>query len=433
MIKRRCGCHKNNDALLLMFCTNRERRSLMALKRMFCLLAGIGMLFSNGTAWSAEVHGRSSTQYQWFTDYVTGNKQAEFGEYLSLSITKIDKAGKFSIQGYGRATQDIMNGQGLNGRLYFLYGDYSNLFDKVDIRLGRQFINYAAGTALIDGGKIELKNVGPVAFSVMGGRNVIFNLDGEASNNRDYVWGVAANLTGFKNTDAELSYFMKLDEDGVARDQIGGTFKQYLFNSLKVYSNARFDMASETFSEVLAGLKYYPTSDLVFTGEWYQSYPIFDNSSIYSVFAVSRYQEGVFRADYTINDMVGINAGYSKQYYADSGDDADVYGLGARIRPHDLVQVNLNYDFRNGYGGKLNGGSADVVYTPIKPLDLSGGIHYDVYERDRATGRETARKYWVGSRYKIDKSMTASVRLEDNVNRQYKNDWSGRVVFNYDF
>lgn len=404
----------------------------MALKRMFCLLAGMGMLLSSGIAWSAEVHGRSSTQYQWFTDYLTGEKQGEFGEYLSLGITKIDKAGKFSITGYGRATQDILNGQGLNGRLYYLYGDYSNLFDKADIRIGRQFVNYAAGSALIDGGKIDLKNVGPVAFSVMGGRNVIFNLDGEATNNKDFVWGIAANLVDFKNTDAELSYFMKLDEDGIARDQIGGSAKQYLFNSLKVYGNFRFDMASEVFSEVLVGLKYFPTSDLVLTGEWYQSYPIFDNSSIYSVFAVDRYQEGVFRADYTLNDKIGVNVGYSRQSYGEDG-NTNVYEIGTRIRPIEQVQVNLNYDFQLGYSGKLSGGAAEVIYEPIKPLELAGGVHYDVYERDRFTGRETARKYWLGTKYKFNKSTSASVRVEDNVNRQYTDDWAGRVVVNYDF
>ena len=404
----------------------------MALKRMFCLLTGVCMLSASSVTWAAEVHGRSSTQYQWFTDYVTGNKQAEFGEYLSLSITKVDPAGKLSFQGYGRGTQDILNGQGLNGRLYYLYGDYSNFLDKVDVRLGRQFINYAAGSALVDGGKIDLKNVGPVAFSVMGGRNVIFNLDGEASNSHDYIWGIAANLAGYKNTDAELSYFMKLDEAGIARDQIGGTFKQYIFNSLKVYGNARFDLTSESFSEMLAGLKYYPNADLVLTGEWYQSYPIFDNSSIYSVFAVDRYQEAVFRADYTVNDKIGVNAGYSRQIYGE-GDDTDVFEVGTRIRPIEKVQLNLNYDYQIGGGNMLNGGAVEIVYEPIKPLELAVGIHYDVYERDRATGRETARKYWLGGKYKLNKSMTASLRIEDNVNHQYESDWAGRAVFNYDF
>jgi hypothetical protein len=214
---------------------------------------------------------------------------------------------------------------------------------------------------------------------------------------------------------------------------LGASFKQYLFNSVKVYGNTRFEIASETFSEVLAGLKYFPTSNLVLTGEWYQSYPSFDATSIYSVFAVDRYQEAVFRADYAINDKISVNAGYNKQLYGDSSESADVIEVGCRIRPIEQILLNLSYDHRNGYGGKLNGGIAEIIYEPIKPLELAAGIHFDVYERDRATGEETARRYWGGAKYKLAKNMTASVRIEDNVNAFYKNDWRGRAVFNYDF
>jgi hypothetical protein len=225
---------------------------------------------------------------------------------------------------------------------------------------------------------------------------------------------------------------MKLDKDGIARDQFGGSANQYLFNFLKVYGNFRYDLASEVFSEGLVGAKFYPTSDLVLTGEWYQSYPIFDNTSIFSVFAVDRYQEAVFRADYAINDKISVNAGYTRQFYQHGG-DTDVYALGASIRPIDVLQVNLTYDYQLGFNGKLNGGAVDVTVTPIKPLDLSAGVHFDTYERDRVTGLETARKYWAGAKYKINKSMSASIRVEDNVNRQYTSDWAGRAVFNYDF
>ena len=403
----------------------------MACKRMFCLLTATVMLLASTVAWSAEIHGRSSTQFLWFNDIFTDKKQAEFLEYLNLSITNVDKAGKLSFQGYGRINQDVRGGQGFDGRLYYLYGDYRDLYDKVDLRFGRQFVNYAAGTALIDGGKIELKNVGPVAFSVMGGRNVIFDLTGEITRSKDFAFGVAGYLTGYRSTDAELSYFMKFDKDGVARDQLGASFKQYLFNSLKVYGNTRFDLPSETFSEVLAGVKYFPIAALVMTGEWYQSYPTFDSTSIYSVFAVSRYQEGVFRADYAINDNISVNIGYSKQDY--EGGDADVFGVGCRIRPIEPLNVTLNYDHRNGYGGRLNGGIAEVAYEATKKLEVAGGIHYDVYERDKVTGEETARKYWLGGKYKIRDNMSASVRAEDNVNARFKNDYSGRVAFNYDF
>lgn len=404
----------------------------MAFNRIFCLMTGLSMLFISNTAWSAEIHGRSSTQYIWYNDIFTERKSAEFGEYLNLSVTKIDKNEKLTLQGYGRVTQDMRNPDEQNGRLYYLYADYHDLFDRIDFRLGRQFVNYAAGSAIIDGGQIELKKVGPVTFSVMGGRNVFFNLTDEGTRSHDFAFGAAVYLVGLQKTDAELSYFMKFDKDGVARDQIGGSFKQYLFNSLKVYGNTRFDVPSETFSEGLAGVKYFPTADLVFTGEFYQSYPTFDSTSIYSVFAVNSYKEGILRADYTINDNIVANIGYNRQTYGE-GADADVFEVGCRIRPFDHVQVSVNYDRRKGYGGTLNGRIAEITYEPIKPLELAAGMHYDVYERDRATGRETASKYWAGARYKLAKNMSASLRVEDDVNASYKNDWQGRAVFNYDF
>ncbi|HLO25320.1 MAG TPA: hypothetical protein VK187_04355 [Geobacteraceae bacterium] len=133
-------------------------------------------LLSATTAWAAEIHGRSSTQFVWFDNVFNDSSQTDIAQYLQLSITKIDQAGKFTIYGYGRGTQDLSNGEGMNGRLYYLYGDYRDLFDKIDLRFGRQFVNIAAGNAIIDGGQIGVRNIGPVALTVLGGRNVIFGL-----------------------------------------------------------------------------------------------------------------------------------------------------------------------------------------------------------------------------------------------------------------
>lgn len=408
----------------------------MALKWFLCMAAALPLLTATPTL-AAEVHGRSSTQFLWFNNFFDQQKQAEFAQYLNLSILNVDKEGKLSFQGYGRVTQDVRNGEGLHGRLYYLYGDYRGLYDKVDIRLGRQWVNYAAGTALVDGGQIDLRNIGPVAFSIMGGRNVFFDLDDEATDSDDYVFGAAVYLTGFKNTDAEVSYFMKLDRSGMARNQLGGVFKQYLFDTVKVYANTRYDIVSESFSEVLAGVKVFPTAKLVLTGEWYQSYPAFDATSIYSVFAVDRYQEGVFRLDYTFNNMISIHAGYNRQDYGEDDDNsdgtADVVEAGLSLRPIENLRLNLAYDHRNGYGGNLDGGIAEIFFTPIKQLELSAGLHYDVYDRDRSTGEETARRYWGGAKYQFTDKISAAVRVEDNVNVRFHDDWQGRVVFNYDF
>lgn len=405
----------------------------MGIKGVLRLLLFV-FLLSATSGWAADIHGKSSTQLLWFNDFYNG-RQIELGEYLQFSVTKLDKDGKFNIYGYGRGTQDLTNGEGLNGRLYYLYGDYRDLFDKLDVKLGRQFVNLSAGTTIIDGAQVDLKNIGPVAFTVLGGRDVVFGIDGELSRDGNYALGMAAYLTGFRKTDLDVSWFRKWDEGDVSRDIVGGSFKQYLLDSVKLYSNARYDLTSEVFNEVLAGIKYFPTANLIFTGEWFQSYPTFDTTSIFSVFAVNRYQEGVVRADYTINEYVAVNGGYSRQDYGDDG-TADVYEAGCTLRPINTLTVGLAYDHRDGYGGHLDGGTFDVTWDATKELMLAGGLTVDAYNRDffpTPAENEIAQKYWLGAKYRMGRNMAASLRIEDDVNVTYNSNVQGRFVFDYSF
>jgi hypothetical protein len=391
-----------------------------------------GLLLTSATGWAAEVRGRSSTQLLWYNDFFNG-RVTELAEYLRLSITDIDKAGKFSIHGYGRASLDLNGGEGGEGRLYYLYGEYKNLYDKLDMRLGRQFVNLSAGSAIIDGAQVDVKNIGPVSLTMLGGRDVVFGVTGELSREGDYAFGISAALEGFKKTDADISWLRKWDAGDVSRDILGASFKQYLLNQAKVYGNVRYDLTGEVFNDVLAGVKYFPTANLILTGEWYQSYPTFDTTSIYSVFAVNRYQEGLVRADYTLNQYIAVNGGYSRQDYGDDG-MADVYEFGTTIRPLHSLDIGLAYDKRHGYGGSMDGGKLDVTYEATHDLTVAAGMIYDVYQRDNMTGSEFGQKYWASGKYKIAKNMSASLRMEDEINKVYRTtNLSGRCVFNYDF
>jgi len=57
-------------------------------------------------------------------------------------------------------------------------------------------------------------------------------------------------------------------------------------------------------------------------GEFYQVLPTFDSTSIYSVFAVDKYQEYLVRAEYSLEAPDALFASYAHQTYEDS-DDAD--------------------------------------------------------------------------------------------------------------
>jgi hypothetical protein len=390
-------------------------------------------------SWAVEIHGRSSTQFLSFINDFNNRRQVDIGEYLMFNATNIDKEGKFSITGYGRGVQDLNNGNGIAGRLYYLYGDYRDLYNIADIRVGQQFVNLSAGSAIIAGAQVNLKNIGPVGFTVLGGYDVVYGLTGNIGHEGNYDLGMAAYLQGFKQTQLDVSWFRKWDQGDVARDIVGANFNQYLLDRFRLYGNAQYDLTAEVFNQVLAGVKYFPTANLIFTGEWYQSYPTFDATDIYSVFAVDRYQEYLFRCDYTINQYVAVHGGYTRESFGDvsSGNGtANVYEAGVTLRPIDKLALDLAYDMRDGYGGRVNGGSLDASYDYSKNLQLGAGLAVDVFDRTffpETSGNEDAQVYWLGGKYKLARNMRASLRVEDMVSSTRNSDVQGRFVFDYDF
>ncbi len=401
------------------------RRCLCVLGVLFYIIAAVR------TSSAVEVSGRSSTQLLWFNDIVDASKHLDLAEYLRVSINSIDKAGKLSVNGYGRLVYDLKQGGEVEDRLYYFFADYKGFLDKADIRLGRQFVNLSAGSALVDGAQADVKNIGPVGIVVMGGRNVLFGED-DALTSHSYVLGAAAYLTGVKKTDLDVSYFRVYDFSDVARDIVGASFKQYLLNSVKIYANARYDLTAEVFNELLGGIKYFPTLDLILTAEYFQSFPTFDTTSIFSVFAVNKYREDVLRADYTVTQWLDVSAGYNHENFGE-GATANVYEVGFRLRPSMYATFGAFYDSRRGFGGNLNGYRVYAEYSTFKKWKGAAGIDFDVYERDNMTGQATARRYWVAGRYKFSSNMSSTVRVEDNVNVNFSKDIQGRVTFDYDF
>ncbi len=381
---------------------------------------------------AVEIQGRSSTQFLWYSDIVDASSRRDVAEYLRISIAGIDSREKLSIQAYARAVYDVKDGGEVKDRLYYFYADYKDFMNSADLRLGRQFVNLSAGSGLIDGVQADIKNLGPFGFIVMGGRDILFSEDDELTSHA-FAGGASLYLSGFKKTDLDVSYYRAYDFSDISRDIIGGSFKQYLLDSVKIYANGRYDLTAEIINEALGGIKYFPTLDLMLTAEYYQSYPTFDTTSIYSVFAVNKYKEKLARAEYTAASWLDLSAGYSKEDFGDENGDADLYQVGLKIRPSIRTTIGMFHDVRDGYGGDLDGYKFYAEYSTFGKWRAAAGADIDSYQRDDMTGEETAKRYWASGRYFFAKNMSGSIRVEDNVNLNYSKDMKGRVTFDLDF
>ncbi len=375
-----------------------------------------------------------STQFLWGDDLLS-DSQTILAQYLRVRYNP--EGERFAITGYGRFWKDFgessIRDNDVLGRLYYLYMDYRP-FDSADsgmFRLGRQYVNLSAGSAIVDGLSFTAHHVGnfPVGITLVGGRDVKYSLDSESSRSGNTFWGVDLRLEGIRSLQLGGSYVRRYDEWDRAREEVGMNFR-YIYKFVSPYAEVRYDILSKTTDEITTGIDLFPMNNLMIKAEFYQSYPTFDSTSIYSVFAVDRFREYLIRAEYSLEAPVTLFAAYAKQNYQDSS-NADNYVFGARVYPLKNLTVNASVDYRTGYGGNLWGFEITGDYKINSKFLVAAGIQYDAYRRPDNDNNGNAQRYWLGGQWIVDKNISVNVRIEDNVNENFDHRPLGRIAVNW--
>jgi len=394
-------------------------------------------------ALAADIKAQSSTQYLWYNDPFQDRNQGDLLQYVKFSATKIDAANRFSTVGYGRVSQQFDSSNeaargdsdDVLGRIYFLYLNYAFSEDRGDIRLGRQFVAVGAGSGTIDGARVDVRNYGPVAISVFGGYNVVFAETTDRTETGNYLTGASAGGSFFKGNNVEVSYLRKYDESDVVRETAGLHVDQTVLEKIKGYADLRYDIVHEAYGEFLAGIHAVPFSErmLTLTAEYYSSYPTFDADTVYTVFAVTRYQEALGRVDWIVNPEWTLYGSYTRADY--DGPTANVGTFGVRNRSKSVkgLTVNASLDIRRGYPGDLTGCRASADYAFGKKALLAAGAAYDSFQRDSMQDGFNAKKFWAGGSYAVRKDMVVKVRVEDAVDRLSSNEIQGRASVDFSF
>ncbi len=396
------------------------------------LLAALLILVAGALpARAVTLGGRASTQAYWFADE-EGKSHFDLAQYARLNVRQIDAANTVSLTGYGRAWGDFVQGGGVDGRLYYLYLDKKELVKKTDVRVGRQFFFISAGSAIVDGARVDVRALGPVTLTVAGGRNVLFDTTGEETTRGDMAAGVQLSLTGIPQLSADVSFLITYDESERAKE-IGGLSANKRFGKYgEIYTQLRYDFLSEVWNEVQVGARTAVLSKTTITAEYFETIPVFSSTDIFSVFAVEHYQESLLRAQYDLNPKVSLFGEYRHEGYGDD-DAANVGELGTRFRPSDGMSVYAAGIWRSGTGGNLVGFELSGDQAICNTYLVGAGVQYDKFRNEEAQEYETATKVWIGGNAKLRKNLSAQARVEDTVSDRFDKDIRARLALNYDF
>ena len=389
---------------------------------------------SSAKAHSATLTGRSSTVIEWFDD-ANEDSVLPFYQYLLLNFRDIDGDG-MNFKGYGRLATDTQGEIDVDSRLYYAFVEKKGVFNnRADFRLGRQFVITTAGASVMDGLDMNIKNLGPVNLRIFGGGDATYY---ESYDKDDLVWGFEANGLYFKDRlNLGVSYLQKWDESELTKELIGVDVDYDDSKNLNIYSELQFNYINNVVSYFLLGGKYYRSPKWNIRTEYLYSLPVFNSTSIYSVFAVDKYQE--LMAEYTYRIGVGLRAfgRFTHEFYEDFS-DADVLEAGVEKIRTDKFSGYLAGVFRNDEDGQdLIGVKGRAAWLFSKKIQAGVGANVDVLDRridlDNNEDETTSSLLWLYGTYYFTDRVNVQLKLERASSDLWDDYYRGRIRFNISF
>lgn len=375
------------------------------------------------------VSGSSSTVMEWYDD-PDGNLALPLYEYLALNVRDVGAKG-YHLRGYGRLGWDPKNEADADSRLYYAYLEKADFFPDLDFRLGRQFIATTAGASMMDGLDLRYRDLGPLTIELFGGGDVT---EYESYGPSDLMWGVELSGRFADSLDLALSYVQKWDGDKLLQELIGFDGNYDFRGMLDAYAEVQFNYLSNAVSYFLGGAKYHRDPRWYLRVDYLYSLPVFDSTSIYSVFAVSEYQEVQGEFGYELARGLRAFGQYTYEIYQDSA-NANVYEAGierllvGRFSGYLTVVLRDDTDGQDLYGFK-----ARAAYAFTDRLQAGVGANVDVLERDLEDDDDTtSQRYWAD----VTTRLTKKINVQAKVERVESDLWDyytrGRVRLNIAF
>ena len=404
----------------------------------FRAAALVVLIAANASA--TTISGRSSTMLEWYDD-PDGKSAYPAYQYLLLNARDINDTG-LNFRMHGRLGADLNNKVDADSRLYYAYAEKRGINDRFNIKLGRHCVFNTAGSAIMDGISIDYDDGGSYTANVFGGGDVRYYENYDRKDN--VAGGEVASWFFQDNLKLGLSYIQKW-EDSATTHKLFGVDAFYDHGIyFETYGEYQYNYLSDTMSYLLLGINYHESHAWHIRTEYLYSKPVFSATSIYSVFAVSKYQEVMAQVDRRLGPGMFVFGRYTHEIYEEVS-NANVLEAGIeKIRTDQLSGsfsgvVRVHEDGQDLYGIRGRG-----AWQFNHRFQFGGGASIDVLERRLVVfdGQETAiegryeettHRVWADATtyFSPQTSLEALIsRIESDRWHEY---YYGSVRFNYHF
>ena len=361
---------------------------------------------------------------------------------------------KWSFNSFIQTDEDVMNkiGRGFGYRLYNLYVKGTNLFDVLDLRLGRQFVAAGVYKGNTDGLYLKLKLGKNKEYQVVAYGGELTPLSYEVEKypklKDNYSFGGQFLYYGVKDLSLGLSYTMKnrkpesyyalrldsafnarevlIDMDSKA-DQLAGLDVSYSYlNKHNFYGKAYFDVNRMKVSRGEFNASIAANDKLRFSAGFIYREPQISYNTIFWVFTHKQTQELEGGVDYMFSNGLNLFGRIGNVFY--DGDNSLKFQFGVSNSWYSLSFVKYS-----GYSGESDGFNGFISHEIVKSkLVLSSNLNYSRYKiGSYSTEKLNAFAGSLGFTYRPMPKISVDAQGQFITNEIYKYDTRFLVGFNY--
>lgn len=384
-------------------------------------------------------------------DSINSGKEKFLKGYQSVLLDVSRKNWSFNTS--FQTEEDIIGktGKGFNYRFYSAYIKGINIFNVLDLRLGRQYVSAGVGRGTIDGIFLKMKLGNESEYQLKGfvGANtpLTYNFSDYGKLTENFSFGSQFTFYGIESLSLSLSYFVKhskpkpyytirsdsifnpkevlidLDEFNSKYAGLDLVFNKEKFSFLgKLY----YDINLKRFYRAEVNTSYNLLKNLKLSAAYTYREPQISYNTIFWVFNHRQTQELEAGIDYIWIKDYNIFARVSNVFY--ENDNSLKISLGV-LHP----SYGVSFIKSTGYCGESEGIYGYFNYNIVpKKLSLTSGLNFSSYKLDNyINSRENAFAGIIGIVYQPISRMNLDVQGQFITNRIYKFDSRVLIGFSY--
>jgi hypothetical protein len=384
-----------------------------------------------------------------YTTHLTGYQNMAFD---------LNFGNKWTLSSSIQTDEDVVNknGRGFSYRFYDAFLKGSNLFNALDLKLGRQYVSAGSGRGTIDGAHFKLKLGEKKEFQIIGYGGYLTPLDYnfEGYNKKlkeNFLAGGQFLYYGVKDLSVGLNYSNKnramdpyytvradevfnnktvyIETESRAEQTAGLDLTYRLMKKHNLYGRAYYDFNQNKFYKGEFNGIFALNDRFKFSVGYFYKEPQLSVNTIFWVFNYQKYQEVQTGLDYSTKlagKDINIYGRFSGVFYENANSLKIQLGISS-------ASCGLGITKYTGYAGESEGAYAYANHDIVKSmLTLTSSLNYSRYNlgnynKDKVNvfGGTLGLTYRPVSRFSID----AQGQLMTN--EIYKNDARFLIGFNY--